>query len=1481
MNSIARIVVFATMGLSACHGVQAQVIRFSPGVSEGARSLPEDREVLLQLRRAEDELAAGSYAEAIDRLQLILDYSEDFLVDVDGGVSAREHVSRLLSDLPADGLRLYEQKFGQQATALAQAASAQQDLSLTAEVIRRFFHTAAGGEAAWQFAKSQEDRGHLVTAARWFDRLRLEHGLSRQWEPQATESSILCWWRAGRSEASAIRLLELFRWQASPQLRGQNVPSLTNVEDARVWLAANFGDAQAAGERPVRDWEVAGGNPQRDASIWSGTPIWDGAWQRPVVDRSEVASAEQYEEFLTELESLQHRGSSAPHRADIPVHAPVVTGDTLVFGAYGYVSGVEAATGRLIWKTYEPDDTFSYLVKSLTSAGSVTGLNQHLAGPFGTFLQQRAWRDQTSAALSTDGEHVFVIKDSGLVGALSQSVLSAQIGRHPLRADSHNQLRAYEAEGGRLTWEAGGPRDRVSLPLAGTFFLGAPLPVNGRLYVLGEDSGQIRLLAIDPQTGELEWSLALVNAGASVNDALRRRLGGLSPAYAVDGDLLICPTGCGVVLAVELSTRTLAWAAEYRSNETEIPFLYDAPRPMVMGGRLVETVSPEMLLSEERWAGVAVQIAGDDVLLTAPDSDALHCLDLEDGQTVWSVPREDSLYVAGCCRRTVAVVGRHSVVGLNRENGTGAWSCEIPEPSGIGIRSADRYHVPLVTAEVATIDLAAGRLLVRSPTRSGQVLGNLVAGGGRLFTQTPSTLMAFRDVREIAQQVASDLQQNPADAAALAVRGEMALHAGEATRGLADLRASLAEQRHPRVEQLVVSTLLEGLRVDFAGYQGAIDEIDRLAQTPAQRMVFLRTVAEGLEETGQPLAAFDRYLELALMPTEPLVPALVAPGHRVRADRWTAGRLRRLSERMQEQHPGEFGQRLDDVMAGVLEQHEAQSIDRMLALFSSHREADRLRRALVTGMTNEDSALLAESLLLTLRQSSDVEVPGEATARLAKLYAEQGSSELAAALLGEVETRWADVECLPGRTGRDLGRDWRESSELGPGFADVPNWPAEQIQVKTRRHSSNANRNPVPFNGPVDRQWCGWSFWLEGDKLVACDGYGRRQWAHPLGQLDLSSFSTTQYVAVRGHLVLVFLGDRFLLLDTLQPGAPRTIRETLLMESVGESTSPWRSRRIVQTQHPGFRVHHRQDLVTRHFVGNVGPLCERQFCFLTGDMLHAIDPVTGEELWTRSGIEHGSEILADDEYIVLCPPAANAHRVRRLHALDGSDAGPPLTLPDGVQTERKSADWGRMFLTIRKEGEAYALGLYDPIREEQVWEREIDEEFHWTPVDGQQIAVLDGQGWFEIIQTKSGDTVLRVKVDDARSLESVSVLSTPDRWYLLTQRPLQQLALGRLVLPKVRYQLLPVNGPVCAINRDSQQVDWQRQVTNQAIDPHLPGAGRCSCSMRRFGEHSGPVRVSLPLTITTSRLRFSIVAMATCSTSRTCPTSGAGSTAPQ
>ena len=124
---------------------------------------------------------------------------------------------------------------------------------------------------------------------------------------------------------------------------------------------------------------------------------------------------------------------------------------------------------------------------------------------------QRITSDMTYGTLSSDGRYVFSVEDVGPDSAgrrlgsrrwasglhrrrrvrgppagviFINGINGMNNGEQPALC---NVLAAHDIRTGKLKWQIGGPPGPHALPLAGTFFLGPPLPLHSQLYVLAEN----------------------------------------------------------------------------------------------------------------------------------------------------------------------------------------------------------------------------------------------------------------------------------------------------------------------------------------------------------------------------------------------------------------------------------------------------------------------------------------------------------------------------------------------------------------------------------------------------------------------------------------------------------------------------------------------------------------------------------------------------------------------------------------------------------------------------------------------------------------------------------------------------------------------------------------------------------------------------------------------------------------------------------
>ena len=179
------------------------------------------------------------------------------------------------------------------------------------------------------------------------------------------------------------------------------------------------------------------------------------------------------------------------------------------------------------------------------------------------FLRQRVWNDVPYGQVTSDGERVYLLDGLKNLNATGSRGFAMVRSVQP----NGNSLIALElASEGTLKWFQGA-RSGADSPLADAFFLGPPLPIEGRLYVMCELAGDIFLLCLEPRTGKEIWrqQLVAVESGTITRDRIRRVAGAM---LSYQDGVLICPTGAGALVAVNLGDRTLRWGVSFERNST-------------------------------------------------------------------------------------------------------------------------------------------------------------------------------------------------------------------------------------------------------------------------------------------------------------------------------------------------------------------------------------------------------------------------------------------------------------------------------------------------------------------------------------------------------------------------------------------------------------------------------------------------------------------------------------------------------------------------------------------------------------------------------------------------------------------------------------------------------------------------------------------------------------------------------------------------
>ncbi|HEX4149788.1 MAG TPA: PQQ-binding-like beta-propeller repeat protein, partial [Pirellulales bacterium] len=903
---------------------------------------PADRASLQRLATAEQLLAENRYDEAVRFLDSILQAPEDFFFQPSKSErtyrSLRSEAQRILGNLPARGRQSYELQFGAQARKLLDQAARAGDASGLADVSRRFFHTRAGYEATELLGTYQMEHGQPLAAALCFRRLREAPSAAQASEPLLSVKLAVCWLRAGMVSEAANILAQLRKQDPDllVTIAGQEQKLFAAGRPEPMWLAKSTTAAGDLQPQPI-GWLMNRGAPDRNGSSAGGSPLLNRRWAVSTINDPRL------EKLVAQVQQSYVDQSTA----SLPACQPLAVGDLILARSVAGLVAIDFRSGKRIWRG--PTDE---AVKTVLDTQS---LDRGTADPslLAAWLDQRLLGDATYGTLSSDGRLVFCVEDVGT--GLSEQMRTTILpnGRTRMATSygrASNRLAAYEiATQGKLVWEL--PPDERS-DLAGAFFLGAPLPLADRLYGLAEIRGEIRLLALDGKTGRIEWSQQLAVLEQSVSDFGIRHIAGLTPSYA-DG-VLVCPTASGAVVAVDLTTRSLVWGYQYPSTAP-------ATRMHFRGFPISNPVSSSG--DNAHWFDATLSLADGRVLLTprdtpegnSEDPSQLHCLDLADGKPLWKKPREDGMFVACARKGIVLVVGRNALRAYRLADGTNAWkagSVPLPGgalPSGRGFYADGQYFLPLTSAEIFAVDISSGRSAIRSRSRSGDVVGNLVCYRGAVISQGDSQVECFYQLDELRREVARRLAKQPEDPAALALQGELRLDEARLGDAIAGLRRSYELSAQPRTRQLLVDALLEGLSRDFAAHRAAVPELERLVEGSDERVRFLRALALGRQGMGEIVPAFQTYMQIVALGSSGEELDEIDNTLRCRRSRWVEARLASLRETAL---PADLAA-MDAVVGEQLERALAEGpegLREFLDNFGNHPLGDKAREALLISL---------------------------------------------------------------------------------------------------------------------------------------------------------------------------------------------------------------------------------------------------------------------------------------------------------------------------------------------------------------------------------------------------------------------------------------------------------------------------------------------------------------------------------------------------
>ncbi len=1379
--------------------------------------LAPERELQAALSKAREYVDDGDYTVAVRLLQRVLETQEDYFELEEAGNpvnrSFKAEAQRIIGGMPEAGRKAYELNYGATAAKhLADAVQSGNEAGLE-EVSRRYFHTTAGYQATYLLAALHLDRGQPLAAALCLKRLQESPGAA-PFEPTLSFREASAWYWAGMRDRAVSALADLKSRQPNVRINigDRQVPLFGAPDTALNWLANALGPSRAEVRQVATEWVMHRGNPTRTLPSTGGLPLLSHRWAIPVSN---------FERVLSELDSLQ-RNFLQQKIVAIPALSPLVVDGVVIVRTAESLLAIDFANGKRIWQVEE--DMRQLLTQRSAVAGQFSPFTNETASN-AQMLEQRIWNDLAYGMLSSDGENVYAIQDLTFAVPGSRRPQMFLPNGQPANADASNsnRLQALDLKRqGALRWEIGGPETPADHPLTGAFFLGPPLPISGLLYALAEQQGEIRLVCLDSRTGKYLWSQQLSIVEQDVLSDSWRRLAGVTPSYA-DG-VLVCPTSGGAVVAVDLTNRSLRWGYKYSRSARR-----QSDRLAQLRQQLAAQNTPESTRSQ--WSDTTAAISDGHVILTPVMSDEILCLRLVDGELIWKADRDDGLYVAGIHDGNVVVVGRNKLHAwkLNSKDiPETVWSMPLPPdalPSGRGFLSGDLYYLPLSTAEIVAVNLKTGDITARVKSREGHVPGNLVSYRGSIISQGATSVECFYEIAPLEKSVAERLVQNPQDADALRLRGQIHLDRGQLDKAIEDLRGSIRLQADAHAQDLLVDAMLTSLRNDFAKYRNTLPELERLIANPQQQSEFLRLTAEGLSKLGENQAAFEHYLQLASLNWADNALEQVAPDHAVRRDRWIQARVGELYQSVTADERKKMDEAIDRHLQEALTAAGPEALRRFVRYFGSDAGGEAAREALAARLDSKTDILEKSALIRSLADAAAKDEQAGFTLQLAELFAAAGRTEVAAFYYKQLGSEFADA-MIDGKTGSQWLASLPAEGDIQRALqASVLPWPVGLVETNaeskvvpnTRTYSINLSEGGSLFQPDLTFHWD-----QTRQAVVARNGLGHDLWQLAVQELGAQR---TYYVnpnlivgKMQGHILLLSLGHELVAIDTLGVnGSPSMLwRETLTENVPGVNPVSYGIRTRQVRQPWGTRKYYAADAYGRP-LGTLGPSTDRYVCFQRGKDVLALDPLSGEVLWKRTGLEAGSTIFGDDELVFVAGPSQTTASVFR--ASDGQLLGTRrIAAADRIMTSigRKLLTWNFSGKTIVK--------LEDPFKGEDVWKMEFEAGSRGAYIDNRGLAVLERDGHFVVVSLPEGKLEINSQLEVDQALNDMYVIRTPDQYLLLTDSAAHRDPTISYVNPIPGGMNNPVvNGPVYAFDRASGKQQWSVPITGQAVLVDQPG----------------------------------------------------------
>jgi len=734
------------------------------------------------LRQADDFAKNGRYDLASILWQRVIDESGDqVFTKEEWNSKSNLHVYQkyrsvsgdiegTIAGLPAEGLAAYRLKADGEARALMNTLGSRDRESALAEVVRRFFLSKLGDEAAFELACLKLDRGEFLPAARLLSKVANEYP-----DPTVPLGEVQLRLSAVNARVGDLKVAR----EMLAKIKAKPIPA---VPIAVINLVEKDFDQVAtkrvAASDRVGDWMMPQGSPERSGlmvgikkdispgliSGWKqgykltlpSGPEWDAI--REAQDNAETEIGAKAAPAIPDP-FLSSRVAAAPKQATdeqimgkwrqhswMPVGQVLMHGGKIYFKTHDRVVCCDAKTGELSWFGYRSEYPADSTVKVDPRRRMYGAPPVDPKKPNGE-REVMAFSDMLNQSMTIVGDKLLVVQGKAL-DFYEDGDLDDPDGEEaavPFRGfmggaeQTHgrtreNRLFAYHSTNGKLLWMLK-PTDLLPESKRPAAIAGSPVPYGSLVVVPVYEATSLWLFGLDPQQGKVMWK-------SFIADEPPGQTAQTSPVrIAIDGGEAYVATGAGIVASVDAISGTLNWAMAY-------PRTASAPMAPTRRGW------PQQTAKLDGWKDDTIIPSGNTIIVAPSDFNHIVAFDRRTGNLAWESSKSpvegeaESQYVLGVAEGRVYVAGPKIVRAYRVAGGRLLWEAKLNEDTshGRGMLTKNGIYIPLVTS-ILHIDLENGKEIAKIEIDSAteeQPVGNLFTDGERIFAAGFRQIESYR-----------------------------------------------------------------------------------------------------------------------------------------------------------------------------------------------------------------------------------------------------------------------------------------------------------------------------------------------------------------------------------------------------------------------------------------------------------------------------------------------------------------------------------------------------------------------------------------------------------------------------------------------------------------------------------------------------------------------------------------------------------------